>query len=96
MNVPELLNELHIPFKEQGEHHHATSRYVQIDCPWCSPGAGHFRMGIRRDGWKATCWVCGPHRVKDTLVEASGIASTRLSHLLIGLSPPNDFEEKVG
>ncbi len=94
MNALELIQKLHIPYREHGAHHHTTSRFIQIDCPWCSPGQSRWRMGIRLDGRRATCWVCGPHYVANTLSEASQIPRKTVSKLLEDLEE-DEVELKV-
>ncbi len=73
MSIREVLKKLRIPFLEPGTHRHTTSRFVQIECVWCSPGSGRWRMGVATEGgWAASCWTCGKHKLLDTLVQISG------------------------
>jgi len=69
MTIQDLLDEWGIPYKMQGEHQHATRGFVQIDCPFCSPDSGKFRLGIRIESESCSCWTCGFHRLGDTLLE---------------------------
>lgn len=61
----DILREYDIPYKTVGQHRHATSKYIQIDCPFCSPNTSRFRMGLSSS--HAVCWRCGYHRLGDTL-----------------------------
>lgn len=48
-------------------HHHARHGWVQFDCPFCSPRSGKFRMGYSINRGSINCWVCGKHRLWETL-----------------------------
>jgi hypothetical protein len=78
----DILKELDIPYREHGSHHHATSRFIQIDCPFCSPNSGRFRMGLALEGWGAICWTCGHHKLGETLGTISGLPFWKLKQLL--------------
>lgn len=72
MTVTEVLEELNVEIAPEG-HHHVSEGWVGIDCPFCSPGTGSFRLGIPPDTkGSVSCWACGPHRLWETLSEASG------------------------
>ena len=73
MNVRELFRDLNIPTAPPG-HHHVSRGWVGIDCPWCSPHSGRYRLGVPEDTkGGCTCWVCGPHRLGETLAEITGL-----------------------
>lgn len=59
LKLAELLDKFSVPYKQQGEHHHATSGRLQIDCPYCSSNTDKFRMGIATDLSRSNCWTCG-------------------------------------
>lgn len=86
MNVQDILDELKIPYKTQGQHHHATRGWLQIDCPFCSPDTLSYRMGINVDYLYCNCWHCGGHRIHETLKSAVGNSFT-LQSLLRKLDP---------
>lgn len=72
MTISEVLEELGIDIAPPG-HHHVGEGWVGLDCPFCSPGTGAFRCGIPEDTkGSVNCWSCGPHRLWETLSEASG------------------------
>lgn len=99
MDLEHLLTELNIPFKRPGEHHHATSNRVQIDCPYCSKGSGHFRLGIHRSGRYASCWTCGVKGVATALAEAAGELPRMAREALRKLEPyqsPINNPERLG
>lgn len=91
MTVEEVLDELRIPIAPEG-HHHVSHYCYGIDCPWCSPNSSSFRLGIAKSGGFASCWVCGPHRLWNTLCEASGRPMSEVAALcrsLEGFRPGN-------
>lgn len=76
------MSQLRIDYKRPGQHHHVSQKYVGIDCPWCSPGAASYKLGIRRDGRFATCWTCGSKPVSEALARASGRSYQEVRGLL--------------
>jgi len=95
MKIIELLQEYRIPYKNVGEHHHATSGFVQIDCPFCSRDSQQFRMGISLSGSYASCWVCGYHPIFRTLAELTGISLLKCKKLLWDIEIEKKKEEKL-
>ncbi len=73
MSLIDFLEAHDVEFKEQGEHHHTTEGWLQVDCPWCSKGWGNFRMGLGLEAPTAMCWVCGQHNFWETLYEITGV-----------------------
>ncbi len=69
MEFAELLDELRISHKRPGEHHHATTGFIQFDCPFCSSDSGKYRMGYNLAGHYTICWTCGSHQLVSTLHE---------------------------
>jgi hypothetical protein len=63
--LQQILDDAGVEYKLPGQHHHATSSRIQVDCPWCSPHSHKFRMGLTTSS--ANCWVCGPHRIATSL-----------------------------
>lgn len=84
MNLSEILEEYGVESRAPGEHHHATSGWLNVDCPFCSPGSGRFRLGLPLDGFTASCWVCGKHPVPEVLKELLGIPWGEAKDLLGG------------
>lgn len=66
MQLRDLLDEHRIPVMESG-HHHNTVGWLQLDCPFCSPNSGKWRLGYNLAGRFFSCWTCGSHRAADTL-----------------------------
>lgn len=72
MTFTDILTELRIPFVLGGEHHHVRSGWVGMDCVWCSPRSGRFRMGYGPNRKSVHCWTCGYHNIGASLSQASG------------------------
>lgn len=68
MNVLELLQDLNVPYKTEG-HEHCRPGWAQLDCPFCTPGAQHWRLGVNLNHGYANCWACGSHSLPSTLAE---------------------------
>lgn len=58
LTLTEVLDELGIPYRRAGEHHHIRGDWIGVDCPLCGPGSGSFKLGLK--GRAASCWNCGP------------------------------------
>lgn len=85
MNITDLLSDLQIEYRGYGDHHHTTPNHVSIDCPFCSPGSGRFRLGIHLEKHYASCWHCGSHPLTKALQEASGLPFHQVRALSTGL-----------
>lgn len=96
MTIQEILDELRIPTAPTG-HHHVSSEWVGIDCPFCSPNAGRFRMGIPVDTkGTVSCWTCGVHGLWNSLQNASGRPFEEVKALCGGLAPDRAVERTPG
>lgn len=93
MNITEILNELGIPYKQQGEHHHTTTGWVQVDCPNCSPNSQKWNLGIALNFLASNCWVCGPVSLSEALVEISKEPWQKIKQLLGGFE--RTYERKI-
>ena len=82
MNVLEVLQELNIPYRMDGEHHHARSGWVQTDCGDCSPNSNRFRLGFNISYAYAACWNCGPKRLWEAISQLANQSTGQLSALL--------------
>lgn len=85
MQIEELLLEFNIPIKRGGEHHHVTSNFIGIDCPFCSPNSGKFLLGIGIQGLGCNCWRCGKKGLWETLHEATGLPYSTIKEKLSGV-----------
>src|SRR3990167_3422144 len=73
MKLEEVLDDLGIPYLQEGGHHHARPGWIQIDCPFCGPGSHRFHMGYHLTLRYCNCWRCGSHHLVKVL-EALGLA----------------------
>jgi hypothetical protein len=78
MTILEILNALNIPNQTEG-HEHCRPGWVQTDCPWCSKGWGHYRLGINLSGGYCNCWACGPQHLGKSLAELAGVHPGKVS-----------------
>jgi len=81
MNFIDLLNECHIPNRTEG-HEHCRPGWVQIDCPWCSPESGRFRLGYNMEYGYSNCWHCGSKPVEVLLRKLLGVRFWEAKSLL--------------
>lgn len=72
MDLPAALETWAVPHRRHGDHHHCTPGFVQVDCPWCSPHSGRFRLGLALNGRAAVCWTCGKQRLGEALALLTG------------------------
>jgi hypothetical protein len=82
MQFKEILQQYNIPFREHGEHEHTTAGFINFDCPWCSPGWGHYRMGYSLAGNFLTCWSCGGHQLTATVQVITRLPFKQVKNLL--------------
>lgn len=48
-------------------HHHTRAGWINLDCPFCSPGSKRFRLGFKVKQRYFNCWSCGPVGFRRTL-----------------------------
>lgn len=84
MRFEEILQELNIPFRRVGEHHHCRVGWLNIDCPFCGRDSHKWHMGYCIDRNYFTCWRCGGHPIIKALMEASGRPYHEIKNLLQG------------
>ncbi len=91
MEIRDILQQFNVQTAPEG-HHHRTSYFEQVDCPWCSPHSGRWRLGLAKNGRTAKCWTCGSHYILDTLVEITNQPKYVIKELLKGIT--GVFEQK--
>ena len=84
-DITEVLRDLSIDFRREGQHHHAHRGWVNVDCPWCGE-RNRFHMGFSLRSFACNCWICGSHRVVDSLAKASGRPIPEILQLTRGMS----------
>lgn len=68
----ELLEQHGVEKRTSGQHHHAREGWVQLDCPFCSPGSHRFRLGYNISSRTTNCWSCGRLQLIDVLMAITG------------------------
>lgn len=70
MDLANLLNQLRIPFKRQGEHRHASEGWLNVNCFLCSRNSGKFKLGFPiACPWSGSCWTCGRVTLINLLID---------------------------
>jgi hypothetical protein len=95
MTLRDIVDELGIPSAPEG-HHHCTTGWVSIDCPFCSPGSNSWRLGISESYGSCNCWICGTHRLYETLANASGRPIPEIAPLCEGFRGDRPVNAKLG
>lgn len=88
MGIPDILNELGIPFCRGGEHHHVREGWLGLDCPRCPPsysGKGKFRLGIEISTGRCNCWVCGRFSLQQIIADMGRVSYGAAKDLLAGV-----------
>lgn len=85
MDVEALLRDRNVDFKRAGEHEHVGKGWLGTDCPWCSPGWQHYRLGwnIRTGG--LSCWACGKVPKLKTVAAVLNLSEGKAYALLKGV-----------
>lgn len=73
MGIVELFRDRGVDYRESGSHHHVRHGWVGTDCPDCSPGWSHYRLGYNLRRRMFYCWYCGPRKTAHTLVRLLNI-----------------------
>jgi hypothetical protein len=86
MTMMDLLRTHGIQYREYGSRDHHVSRgWVNIDCVYCSPNSGTFRLGFNIVGKYFCCWVCGFHNGPQTLAQTLSVPFSEAIRLWEGL-----------
>lgn len=59
MTIQEVFDDLKVPYREAGEHHHTRPGWIQLDCPLCGKDSGGFHLGYNLSLKYFNCWKCG-------------------------------------
>jgi hypothetical protein len=94
MTFQELLNELRVPVMTSGNKH-CREGWIQIDCPFCSPGYGKYLMGYSLHGNYCNCYQCGGKPLAAVLERLSGKGFRECKLLLKGLEKPEGFRKTI-
>lgn len=93
MNFEDILSQLDIPCRTEGQHHHCRSGWINFDCPYCGKNSQKWHMGYHMERGYLNCWRCGRHPLIGTLMEITGLSYRKIKQLVTGLEHPH-FERK--
>lgn len=91
MKFEEILTGLNIPFVTEG-HHHCRPGWLQMDCPFCSPGWQKWRLGYNLAYRYLNCWSCGRQNIAEVLSHLADIPFGKAKGLLGDLD--REFQER--
>ncbi len=86
MILTDIFDEHGIEYRTEGQHHHVRRGWIGVDCCYCSPHSGKFRLGINLSKGFANCWTCGGKRLIDVTSRLTGLASPVVARMLADLS----------
>ncbi len=69
--ITELYDQFGVPWIADG-HQHCTKGWIQSDCPVCSRGGHHWRLGYNVRSKRYSCWACGRLPLGRTLFLLTG------------------------
>lgn len=95
MRITDILAKYGVPTRDHGQHHHVSTGWVGVDCPYCSPGSGRFRAAFGPGGRAVNCWTCGKLPLFKTIRELTGIPADEL-HRLLGSLRASDRPQGPG
>jgi len=81
MNIIEILKEYNITIAPSN-HHHSTTGWVNIDCPFCGKDSHGWHMGLNLEYGYASCWRCGSKRLIETVMELTGLPYNKVKKIL--------------
>jgi len=70
----EMLQKNNVNFRQHGDHHHSSLGWISVDCPYCSPNSGRFRLGFEITTGRTNCWVCGSKNKINALLNVCKIS----------------------
>lgn len=97
MKFEDLMDKLSIEYRTEG-HEHCRPGWIQIDCPFCTKGMSHWRMGYNIAFGHMNCWLCGKYSLFQVVQEYTELSGREVSALIRGLSVQRvqDKEKVVG
>jgi len=94
MKFTDILQQLNIPYKTEGQHHHCRPGWVNLDCPFCGKDSHKWHLGYSLESNYLHCWVCGFHTLVETLMEITGYPPSKCKNLLKDIEPAKIKKEK--
>ena len=86
MDILEIYQQYGVDYAAEG-HEHCRPGWIQTDCPYCSKGSQHYRLGLNIRSRYYNCWACGPQRFIDTLMELTGLPFYECKEVLSTYEP---------
>lgn len=80
-NIRDVLDQYNVRCADSS-HHHVGSKWVGVDCPYCTPGSGKFRLGFDIRSGGANCWQCGRIAASTALSIVCGISKGEAIEIL--------------
>ncbi len=100
MRMTDILSSGGVQHHDGSGHHHARQGWIQVDCPFCTPGSGKFRMGYNANGKYWNCWTCGNYSLWNGLKAVLNLTDREVGKLLKGEGiedgPQKEIVRKVG
>ncbi len=87
MRMLEILREHRVPIAP-ASHEHNRLGWLNFDCPYCSPGWRHYRMGYNERGHYCNCWSCGRKPVAEVLSMILGVSYRDIAELTRDIDKP--------
>ena len=95
MKFTELLDQWQVSYRQAGETHHATTGWVQLDCPLCGKGSNKWHLGYKLDGRYFSCWRCGRLPLGETLAEITGLSVRECLRMVLGETTPEAYQKSL-
>ncbi len=70
--LADLIENLGIEVKREGEDKHARAGWLQMRCPFCSYGGTKYHLGLSLTCDFFNCYQCGRHAVNETVMALTG------------------------
>jgi len=94
MKLTDILSQLNIEYKTEGQHHHCRPGWIQLDCPFCGKNSHKWHLGYSLEDNYLNCWRCGSHPLVETLMEITGYSHTKCKRILKDIKPAKIKKKK--
>lgn len=76
MQFQDLLDQYGVAYDNSGSGHN-TEGWLNLDCPWCSPSTGRYRLGYNLTYGHCNCWYCGRKPTNAVIAAVCGLPDSR-------------------
>jgi hypothetical protein len=94
MPLTQVLNDLGVEFRENGQSPHVSPGWLGLICPWCGRNTGNYGLGVNLSSYACNCWKCGSHSLAEALHEITGLGYAELRSRL-GEAPETAFATRT-